>query len=169
MSTPVPARSRYIASAKPHIAYFAALYADSFAIGMRPPMLDTNTIVPASAVDHPREHRERHAHGGVEVDVHDVLDVVGREIGDVCALRDRGVVDERVEAAERVPRLDRDLLGAGEIAEVGGPHLRLGRVLAALGEHLAQPLLAAGDDADGRAALRRGSAPARHRCPTTRR
>ena len=45
-STPLPARSRYIASANPHIAYFAALYADSLAIGMRPPMLDTHTIVP---------------------------------------------------------------------------------------------------------------------------
>ena len=45
-STPVPARSSSIASANPHIAYFAALYADSFAIGMRPPMLDTNTICP---------------------------------------------------------------------------------------------------------------------------
>ena len=107
---------------------------------------------PAAAVDHPWEHGEAHARGGVEVDVHDVLDSRGREIGDVRALRDRGVVHERVEAAERVPRLDRDLLGAGEIAEIGGPHLRVGRVLAALGEHFAQPLLAAGDDADGRAA-----------------
>ena len=56
----------------------------------------------------------------------------GREVGDVRALRDRGVVDEHVEAAERVPRFERDLLGAFEIAEVGGPHLRVGRVLAAL-------------------------------------
>ena len=38
-------------------------------------MLDTKTIVPALAFEHARQHREAHADGGVEVDVHDVLDV----------------------------------------------------------------------------------------------
>ena len=40
------------------------------------------------------------------------VDVGRREVGDARALRDRGVVHERVEPAERVPRFERDLLGA---------------------------------------------------------
>ena len=81
-----PTRSRHIASANPHIAYFAALYAASFAIGMRPPMLDTNMICPRPRSSMLRQHREAHAHGGVEVDVHHVLHVGGRELGDTaCA------------------------------------------------------------------------------------
>ena len=40
-----------------------------------------------------------------------------------------------------------------EVAEIGGPHLRVGRVRAALLEHLVEPVGAPGDDADGRAAL----------------
>ena len=74
-------------------------------------------------------------------------------IGDACALRDRRVVHEHVEPAERVPRLERDLFGAVEVAEVGGPHPRVGRVLAAAVEHLFEAIGAPGDDADGRAAL----------------
>ena len=89
----------------------------------------------------------------MEVDVHHVLHVGGREIGDAGALRDRGVVHEHVEAAERVPRLERDLFGAREVAEIGRPHARIGRVRAALLEHLLEPFGAPGDDADGRAAL----------------
>ncbi len=109
--------------------------------------------LPARALHHPREHGERHADGGVEVDVHDVLHVGGRELGDARALRDRGIVHEHVEPAEQIPRLDRDLLGAREIAEVGRPHARVGRELPASLEHFFQALGPPGDDADGRAPL----------------
>ena len=44
------------------------------------------------------------------------------------ALRDAGVVDEAVDAAERVPRFEHDLLGALEVAEVGHPIPRVRRM-----------------------------------------
>ena len=85
----------------------------------------------------------------MEVDVHHVRDVGRGELRDRRALRDGGVVDERVEATERVPRFEGDRFGAFEVAEIGHPHPRLGRVTATLLEHRFEAIGPARDDADG--------------------
>src|SRR6185436_21167967 len=63
------------------------------------------------------------------------------------------VVHEHVETAERAPRLDCDLLRAREIAEVGGPHARVGRELPTSLEDFFEAVDPPGDDADRRAPL----------------
>src|SRR5207244_4292011 len=65
-----------------------------------------------------------------------------------------GVVDEAVETAEGVPRLECHRLCALEVAEVGAPHARLGGVVPALLEDLLEAVRAPGDDADGRSPFR---------------
>ena len=149
MSTPVPARSRYMASA----LRISRTWPRSTPLRCR-----WDTAAHARH-EHDRaarrarpcgEHRETHADGGVEVDVHHVFDVGGREIGDVCALRDRGVFTSAssppnashasiatCSARTRSPR------SAAHICESG--------VCWQHCEHLSQAILAAGDDADGRA------------------
>ena len=64
-----------MASVHPHRANLLAQYAASWAIGTRPPRLDTLTTHPASARQPVGEQRQRHAHRRVEVDVHHVRDV----------------------------------------------------------------------------------------------
>ena len=55
------------------------------------------------ARQHPRQQGQRQPHRGEEVDPHDVLDLVRIQLGDRPPLRDRGVVDQHVDAAERRP------------------------------------------------------------------
>ena len=109
---------------------------------------------PGASFLHPGEERHRHPDGREEVDVHGLVHVVDREIERVLPLGDGGVVDEAVETAERVPCLECHRLRALEVAQVGAPHARLGRVRQTLLENLREAVRPPGDDADGRTPFR---------------
>jgi hypothetical protein len=96
------------------------------------------------------EERQRQPDRREVVDEHRPLDVVGREVGDVAAQRDPGVVDQDVEAAELGLRSGGQLVDRRQVGEVDGPRARVGAVAAAVGQHLGQPVLPPGADADCR-------------------
>ena len=93
-------------------------------------------------------------HRRVEVDVHHVRDVGGGEVRHRDAGGDAGVVHQAVDAAPLARGLVHELLGGVEVAEVDRPRARLGRVLAALGQHLLEAVGAPRHQPDGRAARR---------------
>ena len=74
-------------------------------IPSRPPTLDTLTIDPLAALEHARQHGQRQTHRCEEVHPHDRFDLGRVQRGDGPALRHCGVVDQHIDAAERIPRL----------------------------------------------------------------
>jgi hypothetical protein len=119
-----------------------------------------------SAREHPWQHGQRQPHRGKEVDPHDILDLVGLQGGDGPPFRDGGIVDQHIDAAERLPGAHRQLAERRGVGQVGDPHCRSWRGSAAVGEHLAEALAPAGDQPHHR--LAPGQLPGQGR-PQTRR
>ena len=120
-------------------------------IPSRPPTLDTLTIDARAALEHARQDGQGQAHRGEEVDPHDGFDLVGIQRGDGSALRDRGVVDQHVDAAERVPRLHAPARPTAAASARSATHIvESGRGCLAVREHLGQPVAPAGDQPDDR-------------------
>ena len=170
-STPVPPRSSYIASAHPHIANLAALYAASFG--------DRDAAAHARH-EHDRARAACRACAGNTARLMRTgewkstsmtcCDVGRGEVGDARALGDRGVVHEHVEAAERVPRCRarpaRRARGRRDRRPTSASRAcARGTASSTASSRSAPPR----DDPDRRAAFRERSARARRRCPTTRR
>ena len=101
-STSVSRRSTFMHSAHAEIAAFVAAYAASAGGESRAATDDTYTMRPA-ALDDLGEQREREAHRREVVDPHQLARrSSGVSIVHRLALRDAGVVDEHVDAAELV-------------------------------------------------------------------
>lgn len=105
-----------------------------------------------SARQHPRQQSQGHPHRGKEVDPHDLLHLGRPQRAHFPTFRDRGVVDQHVDAAHRLPGLQSQPGGPGGVAEIGHPHHRLRRGLAAIGQDLLEPVAPTGDQPDRRAA-----------------
>ena len=151
-STPLPAMSRYIASANPHIAYFAALYADSFAIGIRPPMLETHTIVPDFRSSIFGNNASVMRTGEWKL-TFIVSSTSSNDIRDMCTRFGIAALCTTASSPPNASHASSASFGRGEIGEVHRPHTRLGASLLAAFEHFFETVGAARDDADGRAAL----------------
>lgn len=119
-----------------------------------------------AARQHAGQEGQDHPDRREVVDCHDRLDVVGREGGDLSALRDPRVVDENVDPAQVVVGLFGEGGHAVEASEVDHPHPGVGGVAPAVVEHLAQAVLPAGADSDRGAPL---GEPAGQRGPDPRR
>ena len=104
-----------------------------------------------AALQHPRQHGEGQPHRGEEVDPHNGLHLAGSSAITGAALGDRRVVDQHVDAAERIPGLERQLAERHGVGQVGHPHLRAGRGVPAVGQHLGQPIAPTGDQPHDRA------------------
>ena len=167
--TPVPSRSMAIDSLQPASANFEPEYAASAVIPRRPPRLETLTIIPDAAREHPREQRQRDGDGGEVVDPHRPLDLVHGEAGDVPAHGDGGVVDHDVESPEVVPDLERQVRRRRRVRESAAQRAEAGRGGPAVGEHLVQTVGPARHQGDGVTPGRQLTCQRRRRCPTTRR
>src|SRR3954465_2729222 len=99
------------------------------------------------ALEHARQDGHRHARRREEVHGHRLIDFGNGEVLDGAPFRDRGVVPDRVEMAERVPRFERDPFRGDDITEVAAP-VAVAVALAPV-QHFAPPVLAARHDPDG--------------------
>ncbi len=114
----------------------------------------------ATARPHAGDHRAAQQHRRDQVDVDELRDLVGRQLGERAGEVDARVVDEHI---DRPAGFDRphERLDRGGVAEVGGI-----RVAPEVGGELAELLLRAGDEHDARTAARtrpgqRGADPSR--------
>lgn len=119
-----------------------------------------------SPLAHPRQQGQRQPHRGEEVDPHDLFDLVGIQRGDRAPLRDGRVVDQHVDAPERVPGGRRQVTQRGGVGQVGDPHRRSRGGTPAVGQDLGQPIPAARDQPDHCATA--GQTPGQGRAQTRR-
>ena len=84
-----------------------------------------------------------------------ISSVVSR--GTQGCLQDRRIVDQAVNLSERRTRIFGDVLGCGEVPEVGDPQLGRRSVRVTLGEDGFESFFATGDDAHGGTAQPRAS------------
>ena len=112
------------------------------------PIDDTFTMSPVPALHHPGEQGEGEAHRREVIHRHHALDVVGREVVVRRALRDAGVVDQHVDAAELGVGPARDVVDLVELGQVGHHHHDPGACPGTL-EHLGQAVSRRGDRRHG--------------------
>jgi hypothetical protein len=108
---------------------------------------------PAASLEQAGEQRQRHPHGGLEVDRHRVADLLEGDLGDGSALGHRGVVHEDVDPSKGLVGLEDERLGGVGVGQVEDPRPRCRCRLSAAFAHLVELGLPSPDEADGGPAL----------------